>query len=110
MRYRAWTSGAIRRRPCWKCSIRTTLAFNDHYLDVDYDLSRVMFITTANIRYAIPLPLQDRMEIIELSGYLLHDKVEIAQRHIVPGGWSTAGPARGHHGRSDHEGHSRLHP
>ncbi|CAG0997336.1 hypothetical protein ANRL2_03696, partial [Anaerolineae bacterium] len=60
------------------------VAFNDHYLDVDYDLSRVMFITTANIRYAIPLPLQDRMEIIELSGYLLHDKVEIAQRHIVP--------------------------
>ena len=60
------------------------VAFNDHYLDVDYDLSRVMFITTANIRYAIPLPLQDRMEIIELSGYLLHDKVEIAKRHIVP--------------------------
>jgi ATP-dependent Lon protease len=60
------------------------VAFNDHYLDVDYDLSRVMFITTANIRYAIPLPLQDRMEIIELSGYLHHDKVEIARRHIIP--------------------------
>jgi ATP-dependent Lon protease len=60
------------------------VAFNDHYLDVDYDLSRVMFITTANIRYAIPLPLQDRMEIIELSGYLHHDKVEIAKRHIIP--------------------------
>jgi ATP-dependent Lon protease len=60
------------------------VAFNDHYLDVDYDLSRVMFITTANVRYAIPLPLQDRMEIIELSGYLLHDKIEIAKRHIIP--------------------------
>jgi ATP-dependent Lon protease len=58
--------------------------FNDHYLDVDYDLSKVMFITTANVRYAIPLPLQDRMEIIELSGYLDHDKREIAKRHIIP--------------------------
>lgn len=58
--------------------------FNDHYLDVDYDLSHVMFITTANIRFAIPLPLQDRMEIIELPGYLQHDKREIAKRHIIP--------------------------
>ena len=58
--------------------------FNDHYMDVDYDLSRVMFIATANVRYAIPLPLQDRMEIIELPGYLHHDKREIAQRHIIP--------------------------
>jgi ATP-dependent Lon protease len=58
--------------------------FNDHYLDVDYDLSHVMFITTANIRYAIPLPLQDRMEIIELPGYMQYDKREIARRHIVP--------------------------
>ncbi|MDH3251362.1 MAG: endopeptidase La [Ignavibacteria bacterium] len=58
--------------------------FNDHYLDVDYDLSHVMFITTANVRYNIPLPLQDRMEIIELPGYLQHDKLEIARRHIIP--------------------------
>ncbi|HCA78506.1 MAG TPA: endopeptidase La, partial [Bacteroidetes bacterium] len=57
---------------------------SDHYLDVDYDLSKVMFITTANIRYAIPLPLQDRMEIIELPGYLDYDKREIAKRHIIP--------------------------
>ncbi|MBM4167818.1 MAG: endopeptidase La [Ignavibacteria bacterium] len=60
------------------------VAFNDHYLDVDYDLSKVLFITTANVRYAIPLPLQDRMEIIELPGYLDHDKREIAKRHIIP--------------------------
>jgi ATP-dependent Lon protease len=59
-------------------------AFNDHYIDVDYDLSRVMFITTANVHDNIPLPLQDRMEIIELPGYLQHDKREIARRHIIP--------------------------
>jgi ATP-dependent Lon protease len=58
--------------------------FTDHYLDIDYDLSKVMFITTANVQYAIPLPLQDRMEIIELPGYLDYDKREIAKRHIIP--------------------------
>ena len=58
--------------------------FSDNYLDVDYDLSHVMFITTANVRYTIPLPLQDRMEIIELSSYLDFEKREIAKRHIIP--------------------------
>lgn len=59
-------------------------SFNDHYLDIDYDLSKVMFITTANVRYNIPLPLQDRMEIIELPGYLDYDKREIVKRHLLP--------------------------
>lgn len=59
-------------------------SFNDHYLDMDYDLSQVMFITTANVRYNIPLPLLDRMEIIELQGYLDFEKVEIAKQHIIP--------------------------
>jgi ATP-dependent Lon protease len=58
--------------------------FNDHYVEVDYDLSSVMFITTANAVHEIPLPLQDRMEIIELGSYLDPDKLQIAKRHIIP--------------------------
>lgn len=58
--------------------------FNDHYLDIDYDLSNVLFITTANVQYNIPLPLQDRMEIIEMRSYLDFEKVQIAKRHIIP--------------------------
>jgi ATP-dependent Lon protease len=58
-------------------------SFNDHYLDLDYDLSRVMFITTANYREGIPVPLQDRMEIIELHGYTEYEKLEIAHSFLV---------------------------
>ena len=59
-------------------------AFSDHYLEVDYDLSQVLFITTANSRDGIPWPLQDRMEIIELPGYLHQEKFEIARRFLIP--------------------------
>jgi len=58
--------------------------FNDHYLDVDYDLSDVMFVTTANSLSGIPLPLQDRMEIINLSGYTEFEKLNIAVRYLIP--------------------------
>ncbi|MEZ4301975.1 MAG: endopeptidase La [Polyangiaceae bacterium] len=58
--------------------------FNDHYIDLDYDLSDVMFLTTANTLRGIPVPLQDRMEIIQLSGYTEFEKLHIAQRYLIP--------------------------
>jgi len=59
-------------------------SFSDHYLEVNFDLSNVMFITTANYQDAIPPALRDRMEILDFSGYIEDEKIKIAQRHLIP--------------------------
>ena len=59
-------------------------AFHDNYIDLDYDLSKVMFIATANSTQTIPAPLLDRMELIEVNGYITEEKIEIATRHLLP--------------------------
>lgn len=60
------------------------IAFHDNYLDIDFDLSKVLFIATANALNTVSQPLLDRMELIEVSGYILEEKVEIAQKHLIP--------------------------
>jgi ATP-dependent Lon protease len=59
-------------------------SFQDHYLDVGFDLSQVLFLCTANVRHQIPQPLEDRLEIIDLSGYTQREKLSIAQQHLIP--------------------------
>src|SRR5881394_1168222 len=75
--------------------------FRDHYLDVPFDLSRVLFITTANTLDTIPPPLRDRMEIIQLAGYTEQEKLEIARRYLVPRQIERAGLKRGQIGFTD---------
>src|SRR5579883_3520192 len=71
-------------------------AFTDHYLDVEYDLSRVMFICTANVLHTIPQPLQDRMEVLRLPGYTEQEKHQIAQRYLVPRQLEATGLTKDH--------------
>ncbi len=70
-------------------------SFSDHFLEVDYDLSEVMFITTANFEDNIPAPLLDRMEIIRLSGYLEYEKLGIAEKHLIPKQMAACGLKEG---------------
>ena len=70
-------------------------AFHDNYLDIDYDLSKVMFIATANNINTIPAPLLDRMELIEVSGYITEEKIEIARRHLIHKEMEANGLRRG---------------
>lgn len=70
-------------------------AFHDNYLDIDYDLSKVMFIATANNLNTISQPLLDRMELIEVSGYIMEEKVEIAAKHLVPKQMDVHGMKKG---------------
>ncbi len=71
-------------------------AFHDNFLDIDYDLSKVMFIATANNLNTIPAPLLDRMELIEVNGYITEEKIEIARRHLIPKEMENVGMDKQH--------------
>jgi ATP-dependent Lon protease len=73
------------------------VAFRDHYIDVAFDLSKILFITTANVLDTVPAPLRDRMEIIEIAGYTEEEKVAIARTHLVPKQISDHGLIDGEH-------------
>ena len=85
-------------------------SFHDNFLDIDYDLSKVMFIATANDLSTIAGPLRDRMEIIEVTGYLMEEKREIAKRHLIPKQLENHGITAGHPRRDHRPDHREIYP
>jgi ATP-dependent Lon protease len=83
-------------------------AFTDHYLDVEYDLSKVMFVCTANVLHTIPQPLQDRMEVLRIPGYTEHEKFQIATRYLIPKQLEATGLAKNQLRITDEAIHSAI--
>jgi ATP-dependent Lon protease len=83
-------------------------AFTDHYLDVEYDLSKVMFVCTANVLHTIPQPLQDRMEVLRIPGYTEHEKFQIATRYLIPKQLEATGLAKNQLKITDEAIHSAI--
>ncbi len=83
-------------------------AFTDHYLDVEYDLSKVMFVCTANVLHTIPQPLQDRMEVLRIPGYTEHEKYQIATRYLIPKQLEATGLAKSQLKITDEAIHSTI--